>query len=206
MPPLDPLESRILEVVTLAQQNGAHLSVKELMTRRDVSSPSTLHVRLRSMRDKGWILLADTDHRRRKRLEFTPAALRHLDWMGDCLLATAKDVEKIAPVPLVNSETRVARAGNLASGDVAIKSGPPSPVLGWQTGSTGESVELRISVKGSPVLDMVTGEHGFLLDPEQARQIIRDLSAAVLASDVKRRAETGGEGDAVVESREEASG
>jgi hypothetical protein len=73
--------------------------------------------------------------------------------------------------------------------DAGTRSILPSPIVGWQTGSTSESVELRISVESACFLSMVTGEQGFLLAPEQARQIIRGLSAAVLASDVKRSAE-----------------
>ena len=38
-------------------------------------------------------------------------------------------------------------------------------------------------------LSKATGKYGFRLQPEQARQLVRDLSAAALASDVKRKAE-----------------
>jgi hypothetical protein len=55
--------------------------------------------------------------------------------------------------------------------------------------TTSRLVALRISAERSSDFSVAAGEHGFLLEPEQARQIIRDLSAAVLASDVKRSAE-----------------
>jgi hypothetical protein len=64
-----------------------------------------------------------------------------------------------------------------------------SPVDGWQIDATSRLVALRISAERSSDFSIDVREHGFLLEPEQARQIIRDLSAAVLASDVKRCAE-----------------
>ena len=91
LPPLDLLEARILEVVTVAQQNGEHLSVRELIARHELSRPATLHAQLISMRKKNWILISDTKGPRCKRVELTPAALRHLDWLGKCLLAAAKN-------------------------------------------------------------------------------------------------------------------
>ncbi|OUL80315.1 hypothetical protein CA601_32675 [Paraburkholderia hospita] len=50
---------------------------------------------------------------------------------------------------------------------------------------TGRAARIRTALRHS----IEACEHGFLLALEQARQIIRDLSAAVLASDVKRNAE-----------------
>ena len=59
------------------------------------------------------------------------------------------------------------------------------PVDHWQMDSTSQHVAMRISAEGAS--DLTTA--GFLLEPEQARQIIRDLSRAVLASDIKRKVE-----------------
>jgi hypothetical protein len=63
------------------------------------------------------------------------------------------------------------------------------PVDDWQINSTSRRVALRVYAKRPSGISIEACEHGFLLAPEQARQIIRDLSAAVLASDAKRRAE-----------------
>jgi hypothetical protein len=63
------------------------------------------------------------------------------------------------------------------------------PVDQWQMDSTSQHVAMRISAKGPSDLITAAAEHGFLLEPEQARQIIRDLSRAVLASDLKRKVE-----------------
>jgi hypothetical protein len=63
------------------------------------------------------------------------------------------------------------------------------PVDTWQIDATSRLVALRISAERSSDFSVAAHEHGFLLEPEQARQIIRDLSAAVLASDVRRCAE-----------------
>ena len=64
-----------------------------------------------------------------------------------------------------------------------------SPVDGWRIDATSRQVALRIFAERSSDFSVAAREHGFLLEPEQARQIIRDLSTAVLASDVRRSAE-----------------
>jgi hypothetical protein len=64
--------------------------VKDLMGKRELGSPAMLHSRLKSMREKGWILLAETEDARRKQLELTQAALLHFDKLSKCLVQAAK--------------------------------------------------------------------------------------------------------------------
>jgi hypothetical protein len=85
LPPLDPLEERILTIIANARQNQARLSVKDLMGQSELGSPAMLHGRLKSMREKGWILLAETEDARRKQLELSQAALLHFDKLAKCL-------------------------------------------------------------------------------------------------------------------------
>ena len=63
----------------------------------------------------------------------------------------------------------------------------PMPVDNWHTESAGHDVAIRISVDIDEAFQIDGMQFGFVLKPDQARQIIRDLSAAVLASDVKRK-------------------
>jgi hypothetical protein len=63
----------------------------------------------------------------------------------------------------------------------------PMPVHTWHTESAGHDVAIRISVDIDEAFQIDGTQFGFVLKPDQARQIIRDLSAAVLASDVKRK-------------------
>ena len=42
------------------------------------------------MREKGWILLTDTEDARRKQLELTQAALIHFDKLSKCLVQAVK--------------------------------------------------------------------------------------------------------------------
>lgn len=90
LPPLEPLEERILELVAFARQRQERLSVKDLMGKRELGSPAMLHGRLKSMREKGWILLAETEDARRKQLELSQAALQHFDKLSKCLLKAAQ--------------------------------------------------------------------------------------------------------------------
>ena len=77
LPPLDPLEERILGCIAREGRTGERLSVRDMLGRAEFGSPATIHTRLKSMRSKGWIELADTDDTRRKQLTLTDAALSH---------------------------------------------------------------------------------------------------------------------------------
>jgi DNA-binding MarR family transcriptional regulator len=90
LPVLDPLEEKILEVVARASQNKDRLSVKDMMARSELGSPATLHGRIASMREKGWIALNDTEDTRRKQIELTLAALKHFDKLADAFAKAAK--------------------------------------------------------------------------------------------------------------------
>jgi len=68
------------------------------------------------------------------------------------------------------------------------------PVDVWRIDSTSQHVAMRLFAVGSSGIAIEAGEYAFRLAPEQARQIIRDLSSAVLASDVKRKTEAGDAG------------
>lgn len=90
LPPLDPLEERMLAFVARAGQQEERLSVRDMMAKEELGAPATIHGRLKSMREKGWIALADTEDARRKQIELTPLALRHFDRLSKCLLQAAK--------------------------------------------------------------------------------------------------------------------
>jgi hypothetical protein len=89
LPELDPLEERILELVGRAQQEQLRLSVRDMMAKQEFGAPATIHSRLKSMREKGWIALADTHGGRRKQVELTLAALLHFDRLSQCMRRAA---------------------------------------------------------------------------------------------------------------------
>ncbi|WP_144106939.1 winged helix-turn-helix domain-containing protein [Paraburkholderia sp. BCC1886] len=91
LPSLDPLEERILALVARASQAHERLSVRDMMARSELGSPAMLHARLKSMREKGWVSLADTDDARRKQIELTQAALLHFDDLSACLVKAARN-------------------------------------------------------------------------------------------------------------------
>ncbi|MDB5839508.1 MAG: hypothetical protein JWQ23_1460 [Herminiimonas sp.] len=90
LPSLDPLEERILARVARAGQDQERLSVRDMMSKSELGSPAMLHGRLKSMREKGWIMLSDTEDTRRKQIELTQAALLHFDKLSKCLISAAK--------------------------------------------------------------------------------------------------------------------
>jgi DNA-binding MarR family transcriptional regulator len=90
LPALDPLEEKILEFVARASQKGNRLSVRDMMARSELGSPATLHTRISSMREKGWITLIDTEDARRKQIDLTSAALKHFDKLAEAFAKAAK--------------------------------------------------------------------------------------------------------------------
>jgi hypothetical protein len=92
MEALDPLEERMLTLVARASHERARLSVRDMMKKDELGAPATIHGRLKSMREKGWILLADTEDARRKQIELTRGALRYLARLSQC-------IEKAAVAP-----------------------------------------------------------------------------------------------------------
>ncbi|WP_137175282.1 winged helix-turn-helix domain-containing protein [Massilia sp. HP4] len=93
LPPLDPLEERILALVAKAGQDEQRLSVRDMMGKNELGAPATIHTRLKSMREKGWIMLADTEDARRKQIELTQAALLYFDKLSNCMLKATEGAE-----------------------------------------------------------------------------------------------------------------
>lgn len=90
LPPLDPLEERILAFIAQVDPAKERLSVRDMMAIEQFGSPATVHNRLKSMREKGWIMLSDTEDTRRKQIELTQAAMLHFDQLSQCLIRAAK--------------------------------------------------------------------------------------------------------------------
>ena len=90
LPALVPLECRILEMIAYSCQKKDHLAVKDITGKRELGSPSMLYRHLVSMRVKGWIMLEDTEHARRKQLVLTKAALTHFDKLSRLMPQTIK--------------------------------------------------------------------------------------------------------------------
>ncbi|CAD6554627.1 hypothetical protein LMG27952_05644 [Paraburkholderia hiiakae] len=90
LPALDPLEEKILEFVARTTQKSNRLSVRDMMAQSEIGSPATLHARITSMREKGWLTLSDTEDARRKQIELTPAALKHFDRLAEAFAKAAK--------------------------------------------------------------------------------------------------------------------
>ena len=90
LPPLDPLEERILSWVARAAQQKERLSVRDMMAREEFGAPATIHGRLKSMREKGWITLADTEDARRKQVALTRDAIKYFERLSRCMVQATK--------------------------------------------------------------------------------------------------------------------
>lgn len=93
LPALDPLEERILAMIARTTKNETRLSVRDMMAKQEFGAPATVHARLKSMREKGWIVLNDTEDARRKQIDLTQAALQHFDRLSSCLVEAAQGAD-----------------------------------------------------------------------------------------------------------------
>lgn len=91
LPLLDPQEERLLEQIAKAGTRQERLCVRDLMAQREMGSPATIHSRLKSMRQKGWIQLADTEDTRRKQIELSPDAHKHFEKLSQCIVDAAAE-------------------------------------------------------------------------------------------------------------------
>ena len=90
LPPLDPLEEKILALVAHAGNQEERLCVRDMMAKEQLGAPATIHTRLKSMRAKGWIVLSDTEDARRKQIELTQEAVRYFERLSKCMVQAAK--------------------------------------------------------------------------------------------------------------------
>jgi DNA-binding MarR family transcriptional regulator len=82
LPLLEPVEKRMLKIVALANIKNKRLSVKDMMTMSDISSPATMHKNIHALVDKGWIFLEETEDARRWQLQLTKETLKYFDKLG----------------------------------------------------------------------------------------------------------------------------
>jgi hypothetical protein len=110
LPPLDPLEERILNTVACLGAGGARLSVRDIMGRSEFGAPATIHARLKAMREKGWICLANTEDMRRKQIELSQAALLYFDKLSTCVMEVAGSAEAVSEPATYGRDLRAAWA------------------------------------------------------------------------------------------------
>ena len=90
LPFLEPVEKRMLEVITMANYKNERLSVKDMMSMSDISSPATMHKNIHALVDKGWIFLEETKDARRWQLQLTKEALKYFDKLGLAIQKSTK--------------------------------------------------------------------------------------------------------------------
>jgi len=90
LPPLDPLEERILALIARASSQQERLCVRDMLAKEQLGAPATIHTRLKSMRAKGWIVLTDTEDARRKQIELTQGAVRYFDSLSQCMVEATR--------------------------------------------------------------------------------------------------------------------
>ena len=86
LPLLDPVEERLLHSLAAMWAGGGEVTVLQAMNSSPGASPSTVHRRLKTLRDKGLITYGerDGDHRV-KRIEPTQLTCDYFAALGRCM-------------------------------------------------------------------------------------------------------------------------
>jgi DNA-binding MarR family transcriptional regulator len=90
LPLLEPVEKRMLQVIAMANYRNERLSVKDMMSMSDISSPATMHKNIHDLVDKGWIFLEETKDARRWQLQLTKETLKYFDKFGLAIQKSTK--------------------------------------------------------------------------------------------------------------------
>jgi Fe2+ or Zn2+ uptake regulation protein len=90
-PSIDPIEERLLNQLAAAWHLGKKVSVLEAMAMSPDASSTTVHRRLKTLKQKGIVeLIADTDDSRVKYITPTKLATDYFDQLGKCLEVAAQ--------------------------------------------------------------------------------------------------------------------
>jgi DNA-binding MarR family transcriptional regulator len=91
IPSLDPLEERILMALAQNWATGIAITVMQILNTIHDASPSTVHRRLKSLKQKGLIAMReDEKDNRTKYVEPTELANNYFNEIGKCMAAAAK--------------------------------------------------------------------------------------------------------------------
>lgn len=89
---LDEIEERLLHLVADAHLNGHELNVTDLMQRRELASPATLHKRLGSLKAAGMIAIEPVPGEYpRKSVELTDKAVKYFNELSKGLKKVARE-------------------------------------------------------------------------------------------------------------------
>jgi len=90
-PSIDPIEERLLNQLATAWHLGRKISVLEAMAMSPDASSTTVHRRLKSLKQKGIVeLIADASDSRVKYITPTKLATDYFDQLGKCLEVAAQ--------------------------------------------------------------------------------------------------------------------
>lgn len=90
-PALDPVEERLLNQLAALWDAGTKVTIMEALRMSPDVSERTVHRRLKTLNDKGWISFMDDAHDERIRyITTTPQTEQYFASMGNCLDLAAK--------------------------------------------------------------------------------------------------------------------
>ena len=90
-PSIDPIEERLLNQLAATWHLGKKITVLEAMAMSSDASSTTVHRRLKTLKQKGIVeLIADTDDNRVRYIIPTKLATDYFDQLGKCLEVAAQ--------------------------------------------------------------------------------------------------------------------
>ena len=144
-------QQAVLDCITACiEENGYGPTVRELCERMQLSSPSTVHVHLKALEDKGYI------HR-------DPLKSHSITLAGEA----ASPVSKPAPIASYGNVVQLPLVGNVAAGVPLLADENITETITLPTEIVGDSASFLLSVHGESMIEAGINDGDYIVVKEQ---------------------------------------
>lgn len=144
-------QQAVLDCITACiEENGYGPTVRELCERMQLSSPSTVHVHLKALEDKGYI------HR-------DPLKSRSITLAGEA----ASPVSEPAPIASYGNVVQLPLVGNVAAGVPLLADENITETITLPTEIVGDSASFLLSVHGESMIEAGINDGDYIVVKEQ---------------------------------------
>ena len=157
-------QQAVLDCITACiEENGYGPTVRELCERMQLSSPSTVHVHLKALEDKGYI------HR-------DPLKSRSITLAGEA----ASPVSEPAPIASYGNVVQLPLVGNVAAGVPLLADENITETITLPTEIVGDSASFLLSVHGESMIEAGINDGDYVVVKEQPVANNGDIVVAIL--------------------------
>ncbi len=151
-------------IVSRIREKGYGPTVREICTSMNLSSPSTVHVHLNTLEEKGYIV---RDPLKSRSISLTYS----LDPADDLPEESFSQVRNIVQVPLV---------GNVAAGEPILAEENITDTITLPTEIVGDAPSFMLSVRGESMIEAGINDGGFVVVKEQPVALNGDIVVAII--------------------------